>query len=859
MISRSYVRGLLRTSCVGLGVASLSVSLLGCSDSVDGEASGDVVAPEVAQADVDGPEVTLDSGPDDGQCAGLEEGATCDDGNECTLEDSCQSGVCVGGVSRPCEDAGSCQVGSCDPTIGCLYTTTPDGEACSIACFDAATCEGGECVVDPTSATVCPEPDEPCVESLGCDSATGACTVPIYTPQGGGCDVDDNACTFDVCDGAGTCSSTGEIESCEIATLEQPCWTHTCLPKDGSCVQTLFIEGGSCNDLSPCTTNDTCLLTEFGQEACLGTPIDIDDQNPCTDDLCDASGVQHLPIDGASCPTGDACTPTGTCVAGQCEFQGCGCAVDSDCEQPTDKCLGVVVCDTSVETPQCVLDPTTAVVCIPTTDPCMETECVPVFGACADNPLAPGTPCDDGSECTESDACSVWGCLGSKVTCDDGNPCTDESCEPETGCVSVNNEAPCDGGTCAGGQCEPEAPDCEPVVYGHAGQGTNNGWTCEDVCASLGGSSTDWTGVDEQLDYCHTLAPNAETILAEPNNHSYPLYDKQNDQQMCKVNANGWASTANWAGNGTAEYGDTVLCRCQVTDCPCTPGCNDLECGVDDCGNDCGECADGVSCTGGACGDLEPAPEGLVFSDIVSSGVYYWTQEAGTVQIGSCGQPWGLHFVPPNQVYVACIASDSVEHITLEGVQTTLYTSESAFFNARAITQSPTNDAIYVASSTVTSTHVWQVDGATGTVSPYSEIGTLECGGIAFEPDGALLWADFQSDGLVQRQEPGGPITTLIPSFPSGYTLRDMQRGSDGLLYIVGASASGGFRVHQATGELVESLDIPEPGYGVARGPSGAVYVLLDGNSPGVYRRAGDSWELVVGASSGLGTVRVVY
>jgi hypothetical protein len=111
----------------------------------------------------------------------------------------------------------------------------------------------------------------------------------------------------------------------------------------------------------------------------------------------------------------------------------------------------------------------------------------------------------------------------------------------------------------------------------------------------------------------------------------------------------------------------------------------------------------------------------------------------------------------------------------------------------------------------------------------------------------------------VQRQDPGGAITTLIPSFPSGYVLRDMQRGSDGLLYIVGASTAGGFRVHQASGELLESLDIPEPGYGVARGPGGAVYVLLDGNNPGVYRRAGDSWELVVGASSGLGTVRVVY
>ena len=195
-----------------------------------------------------------------------------------------------------------------------------------------------------------------------------------------------------------------------------------------------------------------------------------------------------------------------------------------------------------------------------------------------------------------------------------------------------------------------------------------------------------------------------------------------------------------------------------------------------------------------------------------------------------------------------------------DGAQTTLYTSDSAFFNARAVTQNPMNGSIYVASSTVTSTHVWLVDQGSGTVSPYSTIGALECGGIAFEPDGALLWADFQSDGLVQRQEPGGgAITNLISGFPAGYTLRDMQRGSDGLLYIVGAATTGGFRVHQATGELVESLDIPGPGYGVARSPDGSVYVLLGGDAPGIYRRNGDGWDFVVGTSSGLGTVRVVH
>src|SRR5256885_13183475 len=58
--------------------------------------------------------------------------------------------------------------------------------------------------------------------------------------------------------------------------------------------------------------------------------------------------------------------------------------------------------------------------------------------------------------------CGGGACLpGAALNCDDSNPCTDDSCDPGTGCVHVNNTAPCSDGnacttgdTCGGGSCQ---------------------------------------------------------------------------------------------------------------------------------------------------------------------------------------------------------------------------------------------------------------------------------------------------------------------------------------------------------------------------------------------------------------------
>ena len=250
-------------------------------------------------------------------CSSAEDGAPCDDGNACTLGDACESGVCVGAESLTCDDEGPCRTGTCDPAVGCIFTDAPDDSSCEIPCFGAATCHAGLCEPDVASQVDCPPPDDPCVEQLLCDPATGECSKGISRPEGSACDLDDNACTLDACGADGHCHSLGQQETCALQQQQNPCWTWTCQKAKG-CLQTSFVEGASCNDLNPCTANDLCVDEPGGAMACLGTPLVVDDGNPCTDDKCDGNGVNHVPVDGLPCAPSDPCAASGVCAEGAC-------------------------------------------------------------------------------------------------------------------------------------------------------------------------------------------------------------------------------------------------------------------------------------------------------------------------------------------------------------------------------------------------------------------------------------------------------------------------------------------------------------------------------------------------------------
>lgn len=396
-----------------------------------------------------------------GICENVTDGATCDDGDPCTLKDRCAGGFCVGGSNEPCSSENACETGTCVAGVGCQFDPVPDGTSCIAHCFQTATCDAGACAVDADSATVCAAPDAsafPCLDSLACDTATGLCDVPVHKPTGATCDTDSDLCSLETCDADGACAGEGATESCDTEKVQSPCEHWVCIPKTGDCSSTGFVGPISCNDGQSCTINDICQQDAFNFISCKGDVIAVDDGNPCTNDYCLDGAVSHDVVTGAQCASGDPCAPIGTCSAdGACEFQnGCECFTDQDCVQPDDLCAGQFVCDTSQDAWSCALKPGTVVECPASADGCLLNSCVAETGACAPTPGPDGLGCTDGSACTVGTQCTGGLCSGGQaVLCDDEVFCNGaESCLPAQGCVAGDEPGLNDGLDCTLDGCE---------------------------------------------------------------------------------------------------------------------------------------------------------------------------------------------------------------------------------------------------------------------------------------------------------------------------------------------------------------------------------------------------------------------
>ena len=198
-------------------------------------------------------------------------------------------------------------------------------------------------------------------------------------------------------------------------------------------------EGNSCDDNNPCSSNDTCTLNEFNQEACIGTPVPIDDGNPCTDDSCVNGVISHAPLDGAVCDS--ECGP-GLCDTSECvPTEPCGCSSDAECAELDNACKGYAYCDS--ESGKCLIDPATALVCPAVDFPCAMAYCDSELETCAMGPVEEGTPCEDEIACVEQGGCVAQVCQGGVTPdCDDEDPCTSDACVPGQGCVHTEVETP---------------------------------------------------------------------------------------------------------------------------------------------------------------------------------------------------------------------------------------------------------------------------------------------------------------------------------------------------------------------------------------------------------------------------------
>ncbi len=371
----------------------------------------------------------------------------CNDGNPCTLSDTCQSGACVG-KAKTCDDSKPCSIDTCDKTSGCLHDfATTEGTACDDgnACTLGDTCNNGACS---SGALITCGDGNQCTDDL-CDKVSGICKYTLNTKPckpASAC-VDQAKCEQGVCKGEAKVGCCADFQQCSDSDA---CTSDICA-SGGRCEYTL-VSGIACSDGNKCTQGDKCSTGKCNSGASVG----CDDKKPCTIDYClPDAGCKHLLKVSGPCPDANLCDGTETCdKTGAC--------------QPAAKGLS---CD---DGNGCTLD-----------------LCKPING-CVNTYEPPGEKCDDGSPCTQGDKCDgvgkckgtvvkKAGCCSSASDCDDKFACTTDSCDNKKA-RCVHAPLTCSGNTCtlgwcSGGTCKQGDVCKAPVVYSEGFEATVPGWT----------------------------------------------------------------------------------------------------------------------------------------------------------------------------------------------------------------------------------------------------------------------------------------------------------------------------------------------------------------------------------------------
>lgn len=211
-----------------------------------------------------------------------EAGLSCDDGQFCTTDDTCDGkGLCVGGGANDCgQTPAECAEIVCnEDTDSCAEAQLVNGTACTPAdlCEVGGACQNGLCIGAEKDCFFSPVPNE--------------CHVAVCNPNNGECEPipgNDNAsCTLssDLCSVGNTCSagvcSGGAPKDC--GGLTAGCLEGICDTVTGQCTTQPIPPGGSCTDFQACTSGE----------------------------ICDANGMCGGGAPVTACVAGDGCCPAG--------------------------------------------------------------------------------------------------------------------------------------------------------------------------------------------------------------------------------------------------------------------------------------------------------------------------------------------------------------------------------------------------------------------------------------------------------------------------------------------------------------------------------------------------------------------
>jgi hypothetical protein len=435
---------------------------------------------------------------------------------------------------------------------------------------------GDECCSDPGQIAECWWQDAErdgatCSANSNCKNGN-ICNKDETGPSGKGlctCDGDEDCrdgvcfegiCGPSFCNGYLTCSCWGGCEQkyfgdAHYDTPEKYCQNE--LATAPYCCDGQYPNIPGTEATGYCSTSASCL--EGG--GCTSDAQCLDDDNPCKDPHCDATGVcGSVNDDSNTCSDSNLCTVescrSGTCLsepldcgdANACTLDTCNPAITSG-----DPCVHTaqtgLVCDDGLwctESDKC----TASAVCNGAAKSCgVDTVCT--THACdeaADSCKTTYTtnPCDDGNACTINDLCSNGSCVGTALNCPADcheTPdvvCTADTCVPATGLVHkpiancCTNDSQCNssnGGCstslppssagcvttmCANNQCtcamEPVGTPCTAVDIGDYPENCYAG-----QCGLLGGSpnglcAAQPTGAAPTNNLCSKLWSGATTL-----------------------------------------------------------------------------------------------------------------------------------------------------------------------------------------------------------------------------------------------------------------------------------------------------------------------------------------------------------
>eukprot|EP01063_Lacrimia_lanifica_P039936 TRINITY_DN8909_c0_g1_i1.p1 TRINITY_DN8909_c0_g1~~TRINITY_DN8909_c0_g1_i1.p1 ORF type:complete len:3932 (+),score=1045.38 TRINITY_DN8909_c0_g1_i1:1409-11797(+) len=318
------------------------------------------------------------------------DGEECSDGNVDTIQDKCQSGVCVGWLSCSGDicvaTSPACSVAEC-VNGQCVQKKKPNGAACSD--FNANTahdvCMNGACTGTDACASVSCVPVDTCHDAGMCIKHLGICTSP-QLDDGAVCNDGLDTTVSDICT-AGSCSGVVACAGMSCKPANPQCNVATC--QDNICVETAKADHTPCNDGSMSTMNDRCIAGVCtGDDRC--AEVECVAQGPCrSKGTCNPlTGVCSDPIrpDGSECNDGEAGTANDVCHAGV--------------------CVGSIKCGGAV--------------CYPSDPQCHVVSCS--NGQCVDVVKANRVVCNDGNWSTVNDACTNGACYGEFSYCVP-NPC----------------------------------------------------------------------------------------------------------------------------------------------------------------------------------------------------------------------------------------------------------------------------------------------------------------------------------------------------------------------------------------------------------------------------------------------------